>query len=111
MPTRGELTTGKSISSPHSCSSAQSSHNQPFPSKMHCEQTLVAGLPHSSHKIAGAVFLASTWRHSLSLQLPVLRSLSASIPSSCHNHTHKYRFVLDLRPCPGAHAYFFLPYP
>ena len=32
IPTRGELTTGRSISSPHSCSLGHLSHSQPLPS-------------------------------------------------------------------------------
>ena len=60
MPTRGEFTTGRNISSSVSCLLAHSSQSQPVFSHMHSVHTCVAGLPHTPHMIAGGSFLAKS---------------------------------------------------
>ena len=60
--TRGELVTGRSISSPQECVSAHPGQSHPFSSHEHSAQTSVAGAaPQELQRIAGGSLRASSW--------------------------------------------------
>ena len=58
MPTRGELTTGSSISSPHGCLRAHFPHSHPMPDHWQSVQTRVAAFWHYWQAMGGGSFLA-----------------------------------------------------
>ena len=92
-PTRGELTTGRSISSPHLCSAAQSSQSHPSSGYSQYVHIYVAGSPQFSHNIGYTRYPYLTDRLFGCLENPK-KTTTYLIPNPLIT-THKKRTILS----------------